>query len=219
MTTPNVRSWLRRQPQPHSCRVKTREGTTKTVALPEGARRWAKAEATLAALDPDVVEALDHKGNVLRAFDTGHPPDDEDDEEPDSPSILDASKDVHPPSRIVEMSRIVADVSDRAAARHENAYKQAFDMLVHIVTTMSARLEGMEKAWTQMLNLQTREVAKQKPKEPEDEATAMIMELLKAKMMNGGGGLDPSKMSKEDLLKFLAKMGGMDDDVPPTGEA
>jgi len=60
--------WLRAEPQPHSLRIRTEDGETKTIELTEKARnRWKTAEAAIHAARAVACECLNKAGSILRS--------------------------------------------------------------------------------------------------------------------------------------------------------
>lgn len=139
----NIRSWLRRKPQPHSLRVDGR-----AVAIGTGARKWGDLLDTLDTLGGARCEALDSSGTVLRACDLGS------DEAPGAPDVSRETAGVGPLNdlgALVTMSRLLSEHADQAAARHESAYRYGFDTLTSIVSMLAARLTAIEGAWHKTL--------------------------------------------------------------------
>jgi hypothetical protein len=60
-----LRSWIMQAPRPVTIRVTTGDGERQTVAVGTGS--WAQLAATVLTLGPEMLEALDGSGNVLRA--------------------------------------------------------------------------------------------------------------------------------------------------------
>jgi hypothetical protein len=63
----SLKAWLRRDPQPHTIKVRLGNDEEKTIAIPSDARtRWKVVEASILAANGVSVELLDKEGTVIR---------------------------------------------------------------------------------------------------------------------------------------------------------
>jgi hypothetical protein len=137
-TTPAFRQWLKRAPQPAKLRVDEKH----VVRISNHSSRWSEAEQTVMSYNPTVVEALDGKGDVIRAMTLREPEEEE----------LKPQQEAWPASEQAQLAVIITASNDRAASRHENAYKTGFEALKEVIRELqglyaealarSARLEA-----------------------------------------------------------------------------
>jgi len=146
----NIRSWLRRDPQPTTIRVQSATDGTKTLALVDGGRKWSDAERNVLALDPVRIEALNKDGEVLRAHDFGSAGADEKEERDES---LTLSGEVGENKQLVLMARLLHEAHESGSARHEaawastrQAYEVAFTKFYEMVVMLVQRLTSAENA-------------------------------------------------------------------------
>lgn len=123
------RRWLKETPQPAALRID--ENEKKTIKVSKQRSCWSEAEKSVLAMDATLVEALDNQGNILRAFRLK----DESESQPDKP----AQAETWPSTELAQMAQIFTAAADRAASRHENAYKMAFDRVASMLDAMVAR--------------------------------------------------------------------------------
>src|ERR1051326_1561098 len=128
------RRWLKESPQPSSLRLD--ENEKKLIRITKQRSCWSEAEKSVLALDASVVEALDHQGNVLRAFRLKV---DELEKEPPKPQ-----QEAWPDAEQAQLAVIITAACDRAASRHEAAYRMAFDRLASMFEAQTARLEEQQ---------------------------------------------------------------------------
>ena len=139
------RDWLRRIDGLASVRI---DGEDVIALTGTATNRWAHAARILDDAAPERVEALDADGGILRLW-----------KAPDAPATDPArATGGIDGNALTDLARVIGDVSDRAAQRHENAYKAAFDAQQKLVQTISDRLFAIEKSWQQMLVVRKREI-------------------------------------------------------------
>jgi hypothetical protein len=129
----NVHSWIRRLPHPAYV-----EADGKKIVLGDGKRKWADCVASVQAINPLRLTAFDKDGAIIRACElrSGGEVDEEEAKEEDGKLGSD----------IVLLARLLSRHADMAAARHENAYRYAFDVLAQIVQTYGERINALEIA-------------------------------------------------------------------------
>ncbi len=124
------------QPRASSVRVVSSvDHQPKTLVIaPQGTRGlWRDLAKTVIAMQPELVEALDEKGNVLRALRPGE--DDEEDEE-DGPEV---TTDDPETARLIIFARLIAE-----AYRHSTDV--AFERLSSLFDSVTRRAESTENA-------------------------------------------------------------------------
>lgn len=133
----NFRRWLKETPQPVALRLD--ENEKKTIKVSKQRACWSEAEKSVLAMDPTIVEALDNQGNILRAFRLK----DDDANEPAKPP----QQESWPSSELAQMAQIFTAAADRAASRHEAAYKMGFDRVSAFLDAMVSRHdEALQRA-------------------------------------------------------------------------
>lgn len=133
----DLRRWLEKQPRPASVRGYDADGDERMVRISTARSKFSDAEAALGACI--TCEALDAEGAVLRVYE-GHT----------ASSSRGGSKNPSE-TNIAELARIIADASDKAALRHADAYRLAYEQQVQLVKILSERLAGLEKAWHRLV--------------------------------------------------------------------
>lgn len=121
------RRWVKQTPQPVALRC---DGKT-VLRIAGHSSRWSEAEKSVLALNCSVVEALNNQNEVLRVLEVREP-----EEEKPEPQ-----KEAWPSSEAAQMAMIITAACDRAASRHEQAYKLSFDKLTMMFEAQTLRLE------------------------------------------------------------------------------
>jgi hypothetical protein len=134
-----LRAWLCRQPHPSSLLCALSDGGERKVRIGVSRSRWRDAEEACAGAVR--VEALDEHGEVLRVIDLGEP---ESSSTSSSPSSSEGAM-------LERFATLLAEASDKAAARHEAAYRLGFEHLSALVQVLSQRLTALEAAWQKAL--------------------------------------------------------------------
>ena len=185
----SLKRWLRKNPQPTSLRIVDADDNARTIALKPGRNCWKDAEASVFAARAVTVEALDDKGNILRATDLER---EGDDGEPAETAV-----EMRTDKAIQKDRRELAAVLDRYGDRLNEAFNNgamaantSHETLVGLVETLTAHLSQA------IVNLHA--ISVQYAKTVQEQAGAggdANEELLKAvlggaaaKMMGGGGG-------------------------------
>lgn len=142
--TSSLRTWLRRTPQPASIRYRTDDDEERNLRLsPDARNRWRNAEEALLTAKATSVEALDEKGDVLRAtrLEVG------DDGEPLDPDEAEARRDEKNATRA---HKEMAGLLDRYGMRLNEAFRegakasnQSHDKLVELVDILTSKLSEM----------------------------------------------------------------------------
>jgi hypothetical protein len=139
MDVSSLRRWLRRTPQPRKLRVDGRK-----VDVASGVNCWAVTEATVLAMSPTRIEALDSTGTVLRAISLDR--EDAGDDDAPAPARVDPNE-----TELVRLARIINDAHDNGAKRHADAYRLAFEENTKLVRILAERLGGLEEAWQEAM--------------------------------------------------------------------
>ena len=139
-----LRRWIARHPHPSSLRCDDGE---KTVRVGVTRSKFRDAENALAGVSGRI-EALDESGAILRAIDV---------EVPEGSEAAKKKAAVGQDSNQAMLTRfaeLLTDGMDKAAARHEAAYRMGFDHQATLINLLSTRLSQLEKAWHGMIMAQ-----------------------------------------------------------------
>lgn len=128
------RRWLQRHPIPvELVAYDSEDDECARISVGVHRKRWSDAESGIEGCAR--VVALDSKGSVLRTHVF---------EEPVAPKETAVRK---AGTEIVDLARLISAAHDAGAARHEAAYRMAFEFQAALVKTLSGRLTGLEEAW------------------------------------------------------------------------
>ena len=187
----DLRSFLRRKPQPRMLRIETPDGTEKTIDLGEGRTRWHQAEETVRAANAAKVECLDKDGKVLRAQRLS----DDDVEARDSDDAQERSAD----KLLTRQHAMMAAMFDSYGKRIADAYtagaqaaSQSQDQVLSLVETLSSNLS------TAIVNLHNVAVTHAQSVQANAEQVAALMQA----MQGGEGG------STQALMGLMGKVLG-----------
>lgn len=135
MNVAQLRSWLLPSPRPVAVRVRVGK---ETHELSVAGQTWAKVAASIIALEPDRIEALDAEGKVLRVTKPQETDDDEPTEATPAPVIPAHAYDPET-LRFELVAKLLAD-----AYRHSTDV--AFTKIVDIVNAQNRRAESLERS-------------------------------------------------------------------------
>jgi hypothetical protein len=185
------RRWLRTTPHPVKLRLDL-AGSRPPVVLAlsrTNANRFAEAEKSVRAMGEQVltVEALDVHEVVLRVFRLR---DEEDEPAP-------AQKEPWPQSPDAQMAQVITASNDRAASRHEAAYKLAFDKLEAMYQGLLTLYNNEVRRTAQLEAALQRELARKEVALPESEdgIDGLINQLLPVimpRLLAAGGDERPN---------------------------
>lgn len=171
------RKWLRTTPHPVKLRLDLAGGRAPiTLALSRtNSNRFAEAEKSVRSLGDDVlvVQALDVHGEVMRVHRL------RDEEEEAAP----AQKENWPTSQDAQLAQVITASNDRAASRHEAAYRMAFDKLQAMYEAVLAQYQNEVRRCAQLEAALQRELARKEvplPVGEEDGLDGLINQLLPA---------------------------------------
>ena len=150
MAVTDLRSWLRRSPQPNRLIVDGKE-----LELGANSRKWVEAEASILAMGGQVVQALlgdpanpSAPAKVLRVTNLDPSMAAElaalEAADPSKPKALPAAS-----SLATEVAQLVLEAGDRGAMRHAEAYKECFALVTSLATSLLQRNAYLEKAWAE----------------------------------------------------------------------
>lgn len=167
-STPELRTWMHRNPQPASLRVERADGDDRIVKIGVARSKWRDAESACGG-DAIRIEALDRDGNVLRVW--------EPEVEEESAPLAKQAKVASEHAMLVEFARLLADSCDRATQRQSEMVQAAFGMMTSLLNTMGARNQALEKAWHHL-------VMSQQPEGADDPSTPIMQTMLALAMQN-----------------------------------
>jgi hypothetical protein len=137
MNAHQIRAWLLQQPRASSLRVSS--GKEKSDIAVAG-QSWAKLAATIEAMQPDQIQALDAGGNILRAV----RPADVDDVDEDAKPAQAATE---PPAKAYDPETVRFELVARLVAEaYRHSTEIAFGKMVDIVNAMGRRSESLERS-------------------------------------------------------------------------
>jgi hypothetical protein len=141
----NVKSWLRRIPQP----TKIRFDKKTLVNVGQGKNRWKDVFDAIITMQPNLVEALDSEGALIRATELAS-----EEEAKETEEALTTEKQ----SDLAQLGKLLLDAYKAGASAHAESYKLAFEENTKLVTVLSNRLGGLEQAWQQTLEQRANEL-------------------------------------------------------------
>lgn len=144
----NLKSWLRRVPQPNSIRLDQKE----VVRISEGKNKWRDVLDVIALKQPSMLEALDTNGHVIRVTEVQGPQGEREDGDDDA-------KTKGPKSELAELGALIAGAYKSGAEQHAAAFQLAFAENTKLVQVLAERLGGLEKAWQTTLEQRAEELA------------------------------------------------------------
>lgn len=146
------------------------------VKLTSSRGRFAEAARAVESLDPDTIELLDADGAVLKVLQLREEGDDSD-----------GGDDLERLGDLGKLAKVIGDISDRAAARHENAYKVAFAAQTDLVRLIADRLNSLERAWQRVIALEYKRAAESSSDDGDlDGMMGGVIKLAAAKALSGG---------------------------------
>jgi hypothetical protein len=140
MDVRELRGWLLCQPRPTKLRVVAGDAQEHRIEVTAG-MQWIQLAQSVAALQPDLVEALDDKGNLLRAV---RPSEVSEDEEPADNTSL--SQDPEN-ARLITFAKLLADA-------YKHSTETAFDKLASLFEAVNRRSEAQERTIVTMERVQ-----------------------------------------------------------------
>lgn len=189
MNAKNLRGWLLQQPRPVLLRVTT-DGESQEVKPQRSYRRTADS---LDALNPDLIEALDTDGKILRACNL---------REPEA-----TRSDAKVPSELAgdPEAAMLTHFANLIARAYEHSTEVAFSRMVEVFERMNDRADGiesrLERTESDYRKAMRRQIDEQLDRAEEAAATA--------------GESEPSA-AEQMAQAFLGGMGGMGGMMPGT---
>lgn len=136
MATPiQIRGWLLIQPRPTTIRITTVDGEIKTLAI---ASTWAAIAQSIDAMGAELLEALDEKGNLLRAVKVASL-DDETTEKGGENAVAKAIAIDGETERFRLFATLISDA-------YKYGYEVAFTKMVELFGAVNSRTESIEKS-------------------------------------------------------------------------
>lgn len=172
----NLKSWLRRQPQP----VKVRAGKA-VLVIGEGKNKWRDVIEQIEHMQPPRLEALDGEGNIIRGVDLESDGDGE-------PGSKTRGKDDNSDSELVRLARIISEAHDQGAQRMATAFGNAFQEYGQLINVLSQRLTSVEGSWQALLAQRAQDV--ENGASGTDPVQAMMANMIAGKMMSVGTAPD-----------------------------
>lgn len=137
-----LRRWIAKHPHPASLRCDDGE---KSVRVGVTRSKFRDAENALTGV-VGRVEALDEHGNILRVIDL--------EGDPVEAAKKKAEATPSQEAMLIRFAELLTDGSDKAASRHEAAYRMGFEHQAVLINLLSTRLAQLEKAWNTVIMAQ-----------------------------------------------------------------
>jgi len=145
MAQTDLRRWLKKHPHPVSIRAYDSDDDEKMFKMGVSKSRFRDAEESLGSFSAVKLEALDADNNVLRVL--------EFEGEASSGKKGKGKDGVDVEAMLIRFAEIYDSGCDKAAQRHEAAYRLGFEHQATLIGVLSARLQALEKAWhTALMN-------------------------------------------------------------------
>jgi hypothetical protein len=175
MTEPknvNLHAWMRRSPEPAKLRL---DGKT-IVPIGDTKTKWRDAVEVCESREPSLIEAMGADDSVLRVTQRHY-------EGVDPAVDAERKARVDRGSELAQLGQLIAEAADRAAERHEMAYRFGFETLAALVESVVQRNNAVESAF---LALQSR-VAQSSGDGDGDPAQAAVVNMFTKAMANDKG--------------------------------
>lgn len=181
--TSTFRQWLKRVPQPSRLRVDGDE--KRVIKISNHSSRWSEAESTVLSYDPTTVEALDVKGEVIRAITLKEPEE----------ARPEPQRETWPAADEAQMAMIITASNDRAVSRHVELTRLSIDGFKELYREALGRLEEAHQRIARLEAALQAELAKQ------EAAPAVDPEGMMATLGEMIPGLLPKLLEMGDALK------------------
>jgi hypothetical protein len=182
------------QPRPHVVRVTTVDGAVHEVLC--SASPWTKVGETIAALRPEMLEALDAQNRMLRATRPNDPSSDWGNPEPrpERPPAPAPSTPYIPITALDPETQRFALVAQLLADAYKHSTDVAFNRLVELVDAQNQRSESVERARETLYRTHVRqleEALKAAGQTPPDGDGDLLTGMV-ANFVGGMGGSQPA---------------------------
>jgi hypothetical protein len=190
-----LRGWLLTQPRPVTIRVAADDGNAHMIKVERGAS-WAKIATTVAALQPELVEALAADGSLIRAVRPDEvAAEDAGDEDPTAiPAVL--AQDTEN-ARLIIFAKLLADA-------YKHTTDVAFERLANLFEASTKRSESLERT----VDAQSRQIQK-----------LILDQIQEAGADAGPGGELTLETMMSSFLQGKAQAKAKANGVPPEGDA
>src|SRR5437868_5541783 len=155
MDPKRIRSWLLSNPRPSQIKVlSATDGESRIVDITPGVS-WASLGETVHALQPELMEALDAEGKVLRSI----RPDDDGDAKPPVDEESTAIQNVRASMVSDPESQRLVLFADLLARAYRHSTDVAFERMVSMFEAVNRRSETLESSLDSMVKLLKRAVS------------------------------------------------------------
>ncbi len=144
MTVRDIRGWLLCQPHPSSLRILGADDAEHKFAIENGSS-WVRVAESVHALQPVLLEALNAKGELIRAT-RPNEVDEEEEEQTESFAVSDPES-----QRLIVFAKLLAD-----AYKHSNDV--AFDKLASLFDATNKRAESLEKTVQAVMRMREKQI-------------------------------------------------------------
>lgn len=162
-----LRSWIKQQPVPHRIHAEYDDGSERVFKLNDSRSRIRDAENMLKGAI--MAEALDSDEEVIRVWHA----------EPNAKVVATVD---NPLVMVSKVASLLVDAADRAAERHSDAYRLAFEAqnalltrVLDMMTQQTQRMSEIEDAYHERVMAEGDAIA---PVDPAGESTKLVKHIL-----------------------------------------
>lgn len=192
MNEEEIRLWCMQQPRPHSVRVTDVEGVMNDVIC--GLSTWVKVSETIAALRPDLLQAMTQDGKLIRALRPNDVSTDWTPSEERTPRAVRVPEYSIPIQNMDPEAQKLQLVANLIAQAYRHSTDVAFERLSQMVETMAARQESVERTRESMYRAHVRQLEEQIKalgQDPAESPTDLLGGLVQSFMQGAAMGGSP----------------------------
>lgn len=177
----NIRSWLRKKPEPSHIRCSCTDGVARVIKIDaKSGRRYHDAETSITEMGATKLEALDPKGHTLRMCELETPED-------ERPAVEAKSAQEH---SVVLIARELALAYKTGATQHREQTDLAFSKFNELLSIIFSRLAQIENRQAREWNARFRSV--DAAGDGGDDQTALAQQMFMAFLQAQQPGAVPS---------------------------
>ena len=189
-----IRGWLLQMPRPAAVRISSGDDTH---MLEVGTQKWAQVAASIEALDPDKIEALDAQGKLLRAIKAEQLEDPSDDSEESTAAAGETKRD----SKQLEREMVMlTKFGELLADAYKHSTSVAFGKMVELFDASNRRGDALEKSLSTTEKL-LRRAYEEGARSPEEGGEPSLLE----SMLNAFASGQTQSSVEQKIVKHVAK--------------
>jgi hypothetical protein len=169
-----IRGWLLCQPRPVSLRITNEDQAAHTLEIKPG-QSWAQTAESVHALKPELIEALDDDGKLIRAV---RPGDVESDEEADESEGIPVLANDPESARLMMFARLIADA-------YKHSTDVAFARLADLLEVVNNRATSLERTVDSLNRLMVRQAMESADGGGGGEKASTFEEMMMSAFMQG----------------------------------